>query len=1087
MATPFAHPSFAAGEIDPDTHGRVDVDRFHVGLARAENFRVKKTGTLERRGGQRFLGRVKYGDRRTAFWKLKRDAANNYSIEVGHHYFRFWKDRRPIMQGTATAAADMLHLLGGHHVWVASATPSLWYLTDDVGGPPAIYGQPATVKRYQAGVDDVTLPEQTIASIADGWAWGDRDGLGFSTLYVADPTTDLNDEVATGYRIAIPWHLEVESPYDEADVPLLKKDISGDVIFITRSGYPPAKLERFGDFDWRYSEIDFNGQTDPVDDYSFVSGFALPTPPASPQYAIQYQISRLGVDGNESEPRQIYVLANNVPDVATPPPIGTLGPVWTIESTEQGDERNVIVDPNDYEWIDAYTYSGGDEWRYETPSGPSGEIRIWFLARKGTGLDGPGAGGTNLAQDPGIFDGKDQSGPVRCFDITNLGSPAGMTRYKKTGAGIPSGSNGWADLGEWGYGISAEIRNDSLSSDRGIINFKTLWVLAGDWIGTVGSPTGRVFELTVEVDAGYNLYRRYAKIVNVDGDVQGGQWFPWGRLAAIDAYGGTLLDNPARSPYVDPATQLTRIVGTYKDGGGISPDETLEPPSVLLDFDQPGKYPEAVGFLGQRLVLAGSDDDPNRIRLSATGEFYNFNTPQTLKDADPIDRDLTTPERILYVVEVGNGSGIAFTAGSEWRLWGEGGVISPLTINTVRISTYGCLEVAPINVGSRLLYLTELGRALHGIAFDLAQDNFASRDFSTMSGHMLRESGIVAMDFAQTPDKTVYMVREDGTAIGITFDEDQQMNAWHRHSTPNGAYQWVHSTRFGRADDVYFVVRRTIDGETVQYLEALDLIEWTRQEQACFLDASVSLEQPRHEASDLFVSGGYSFVTCADWESFEVGDELIVDGVEGDDKGVLTGFRFRVNATGAGLIVLGDLSTGAPITSWGDLELPFAGPFVLRKLVTRLWGLDHLEGETVAVLGDGRDLGDFVVSGGKVDLLFGVADAVVGLPFEAKIDSLPFTGAAGTDTILDAKRNVTALHVHFRNTDGIEIGLRESELVSFRPEDVENPNLPAPLMNGVKTVQPFGSWGDGRLYVRARRPFPAHILSITPEYEIGRG
>lgn len=1088
MGTAFARPSFASGEIDPDIQGRVDVDRFHTGLARCENWRVKPSGSLENRSGHRFVGRAKYGDRRTIGWKFKRDASNNYTIEVGHLYFRFWKDRRPVMQDPATASADMLHLLGGAFLWVASSTPGLWYLTAAVGGPPSIYGAPQTVKRYEASVEDIELPAQTIDSIADGWAWGDRDDLGYSTLYVADSSADLNDEGVTGHRIAIPGQLEVTHPYLDVDLMGLRQEASGDILFIVSSKYPPAQLQRFGDFDWRYSELDFNGQTAPVDDYGFVSGFSLPSPPSNPEYVIQYMVTRLGTDGNESEGRSIYVVANDLPDSSTPPPIGTLGPAWTLESTEQGDARNIIIDPTEYEWINAYTYSGANTWQYETPSGPSGPVTFWFLARKGTGLDGPGAGGTNLAQDPDIFADVDQVGPIALYDITDIDNVSAVTRHRKDGVGIPSGSNGWNDLGEWAFGISAEIRYGSaFYFDTGIVNFPTLWIMAGEWVGVtpVPVPSSRRFEMTLEVDAGYNLYRRYAKITGVDGQAQGGSWFPWGRLAAVDAYGGTLRAAPARSPYVDPETLISRVYGAFKDIAQILPDETIEPPSVLLDFDQPEKYPDAIGFVGQRLLLAGSDEKPNRLRASATGEFFNFNTPQTLKDADPIDRSLTTTNRIRFVIEVGNGSAIIFTVGSEWRFWGEGGVISPLTINVVPISEYGCLDVKPIKVGSRVLYLTELGKTLNGIGFDLAQDNFTSRDLSSMSGHLVEESQVIALDYAATPDKTVWAVREDGTAIGITFDEDQQMNAWHRHSTARGTYVWVHTTRIGRFDDVWFLVRRTINGEAVQYFEALDVRDWTRHEQACVVDCSVSLEQPSIAASNLRMLGLYSVVTCADWEDFAADDEVMLSGLTGDPANVFNGYRVKIGpAVLAGGLELVTISTGEPIdlTAFGDsIEQSFS----IRKLVTRLWGLDHLEGETVAVLGDGRDLGDYVVDGGKIDLEIGVADAVVGLAIDGKVDTLPFTGAAGTDTLNHTKRNVDALHVHFRNSAGVEMGLLEDELTAFRPDDVENPNLPAPLVTGTQTVVPLGSWGDGRLYIRTRRPFPAQILSLTPEYSVG--
>lgn len=1082
MPTPFAQPSFSSGEIAPELVGRVDVEKRHVALARCRNWRVRKGGSITNRPGTRFIGKAKFGDKYTGRIKFERDADTNYTIEVGEYYMRFWKNRVPIMQANATAASAMLHLPGSDTLWVLSSTPNVWYLTSLYGGPPPIYGKPAIVKQHSSN-PDITLSEVAISAVhAGGWAWGDLEGLGFTTMYVQSLSVDLNSQITTGYSIVVPGQYEVTTPYPESAIRTLQPEVSGDVVYIAHADFPFAKLERFDDFDWRYSEVDFNGQTDPARFYEFNSAYPQGSVPSSPDYTIQYVLTRLGTDGNESQGRTLYVVANDFPSAATPPPLGTLGPVWSIESTSQGDEKNIVINAGDYEWIDAFAYKGNEEWEHpEDPINMASPMQVWFLAKKGTGLDGPGAGGTNLAEDPELFGDTDQIGPVMCYDVTNPSAPVAMTRGIKDGDGIPTGKRGYQNLGEWAYGIPSEIRSGPSFADTAIVPFPTLWILSGDLVNTgpMVKPGLRSFELTIEVDAGYNIYRRYAKISGIDGQAQGGSWFPWGRLATPEAYGGTLLAAPDRSPYVDPVEQLKKIVGTYKDNGQITPDETHEPPSIERQFSKAGKYPGAVAFASQRLALAGSNDDPNRIQLSATGEFLQFKLNQIVKDDDPIDRTLTTANRILRMIEVASGALLVFTNGSEWRIWGQGGTLTPSTINAVQISEYGSLNLKPLRVGSRVLYATKLGKGINSLSFDLAQDNFVSKDISAFSGHMVLNSQFVEWDFAATPDKTIHAVREDGVSVWITFDEDQQMNAWHRHDTPNGRFVGVSTIRNGRLDDVYFLTARTIDGHPVQYFEVLDSRDWTDQRQAVFSDSSLTLQQPSIAASLLEATGMATRITCASWADFSVGQDVVLEGFD-DTASSLNGMRARVSAAAGGYVELVEIDTGHDL----NLEDDYLGDLVIRKLVTRLWGLDHLEGETVTVVGDGRDLGDFVVANARIDLPFGVADAIVGYSVDGEIDSLDFAGAAGTDTLNSKKKEMTAIHVLFKDSIGVEIGASPDDLVAFRQDIDANPNMPEPLLNGIHSVVPFGGPNTGAFYVRTSRPFPAEILSVTPEYEV---
>ena len=57
-ALPMIQPSFAAGELSPFLHGRIDLAKFHVGCRTLLNFFVHPHGGASNRPGTRFIGEV---------------------------------------------------------------------------------------------------------------------------------------------------------------------------------------------------------------------------------------------------------------------------------------------------------------------------------------------------------------------------------------------------------------------------------------------------------------------------------------------------------------------------------------------------------------------------------------------------------------------------------------------------------------------------------------------------------------------------------------------------------------------------------------------------------------------------------------------------------------------------------------------------------------------------------------------------------------------------------------------------------------------------------------------------------------------
>lgn len=1092
MGMSFKMPSFAAGEISEKVSSRDDQERYHIGASKIRNFRVMKEGGIEKRPGWRFLGKVKDPTKTTIVVPLERDAFTTHALEFGDLYVRIWKNRANVLQLATHTASEQLQLIDADYVWTkSSGGTDEWYLLSSFDGPPAIFGKPSGVKRHFPADVDIAFIEGSIGSLASNeWVWGDNDGLDFDTLYVRDIAADLNDYAFNTYRIIIPGPLEFVTPYPEADITLLKFSASGSVLYITHNDHPFAQLARTSDTDWAYTIIDFDSSGTPVDNYDYSAEFPADNP--GTDWSIEYAVTRLSPEGIESSKKSAFVQTDDQPtDPQTPPDeLGDLGPVWTLDVTEPGDELNILVDFADYEWIDAKDYKANLERKLGIIIQSES---VFFLCKKGTGLDGPKGGSTNLAVDPGLFDAATQTGPVQCFDTTT-GTPLGVSRFRKSESiELITDTNdaGLGDRGHWMYGTAMEIHWGSLDR-HSFIAFPTLWII-GDK-GAFVPPGTRKFELTVETDAGYNLYRRFSKLNAIDG-FSGATTFPWGRLAALDAYGGThRVFNVGNYPTM--AVELLEISGAFLDTASITPDFSREPPEPLNEFNAVDKHPGVVAFLGQRLVLAGTNLKPNRIWMSVTGDFFDFVQADAAEDDDPIERDLTTANKILYMVSAGTGSMIVFTTGSEWRVWGEGGPVTGSTINSAEASPFGVADVQPLRIGSLVLYVTKLGNQVNGIRFDLAEETYKSNSISLMSEHMISAnegSELKGWAYAETPNKTIYGFLDDGSMIGITFDEEQQVNAWHRHDSFNGLFQSFASVRAVGQDDVYGIVKRTINGSTQQYMEVLEDGDQSDQGQNFYVDSGLSLEQPEIPGTEINPTTGGAEV----FNNLSINDEVVFGGFDtttpDEDNpsnsylhglqfnGLRVKILFRSNTS----IKFGDIVTGAPLT-FTDLPTLSTLAFFIRKLVKTIYGLDHLEGETIGVLADGRDIGTHVVTNARIILQQGAADVVAGYIIDSEFETLDFSGSAGSSTLEGKKRNIQELTVHMLRTLGLRQGPAPDRMIEFRMKTQPTLNAPRALFTGKQSIPMKGSWTEtGKLFLRHDSPQPATVLSITPEFDIG--
>ncbi|KAF1032964.1 MAG: hypothetical protein GAK37_00284 [Pseudomonas sp.] len=235
--------------------------------------------------------------------------------------------------------------------------------------------------------------------------------------------------------------------------------------------------------------------------------------------------------------------------------------------------------------------------------------------------------------------------------------------------------------------------------------------------------------------------------------------------------------------------------------------------SVWNDIDG---YPGAGTLYEQRLALGGSVNYPQTIWESRTGEYLNFELGT--KDDDALSYNLSS-DQINPILHMGQINALVpLTYGGEFTV--SGGVeksITPTNIRAKNPSVYGCNRVRPVRIGNELYFVQRANRKLRAMAYKYDSDTFGSPDMSVLSEHATK-SGIVDMAYQQEPESILFMVRADGVIATMTVDRDQDVIGWARQIT-DGAFESVASIPTADGDQVWCVVRRTVNGQNVRYIE----------------------------------------------------------------------------------------------------------------------------------------------------------------------------------------------------------------------------------------------------------------------------
>jgi len=371
------------------------------------------------------------------------------------------------------------------------------------------------------------------------------------------------------------------------------------------------------------------------------------------------------------------------------------------------------------------------------------------------------------------------------------------------------------------------------------------WAVSGTWAGTLGVQ--RSFD---GPDFGYKLYRNKSDSTAIGFNTN-------------DTGNNTDKDSNARTWYrlgfeegaYTSGTAVVNIV--YKGGGGSGIcriTSVTTPTSATMEVLSPFKavtftddwqegmwsgvrgFPSSVALYEGRLWWAGADN----FWGSVSDDYENFD--ETIEgDAGPISRVLSTDgvndtQWMLSLQRL-----VLGTEGTETtaRSSSFDEPLTPTNTTLKDTSTIGSAPIAAVRIDGRGIFVDRSGRSLFEIAINAESADYASTELTELCKELFN-GNVAGMAVQRRPDTRIWIWFDDGRVVCLVYELTERIAAFIPIATA-GAVESISVLPAQAQDKVYFVVRRTINGNTVRYLERMAMDREARPGTVCkVLDSCVT-------------------------------------------------------------------------------------------------------------------------------------------------------------------------------------------------------------------------------------------------------
>ena len=303
----------------------------------------------------------------------------------------------------------------------------------------------------------------------------------------------------------------------------------------------------------------------------------------------------------------------------------------------------------------------------------------------------------------------------------------------------------------------------------------------------------------------------------------------------------------------------------FFDDFNVAPIVSDAPQANNNPFNSAGNRPSVVGFYQQRKLFANTNNKPQTFWATQTAIYNSLRKSRPVRDDDSIEFTIAASQ-VNEIRHILPADGLLLgTAGGIWRVSeGQDEVLTPGSAG-VRIQDYrGMSWVPPAIIGDSIVFVQDKGSRVRDIGYEFTEDKFQGNDISLMAEHLFEGHTIEEMCYSEEPYSIVWMVRDDGVLLSLTYQKEHQVWGWTHHVT-SGSYESVTSISEDGRDAVYVTIRRTVNGQNARYVERLEARDWQAAEDAFCVDSGLSYNgTPITTVTGLDHLEGRSVVALAD-------------------------------------------------------------------------------------------------------------------------------------------------------------------------------------------------------------------------------
>ena len=327
---------------------------------------------------------------------------------------------------------------------------------------------------------------------------------------------------------------------------------------------------------------------------------------------------------------------------------------------------------------------------------------------------------------------------------------------------------------------------------------------------------------------------------------QGGDYIKlnWNAVAGADEY------RIYKSTFGGRAGYAGKAGGTTWSDYNTAPSFTEGVPKYENPFPN-NDWPGLVGLYEQRLLLASTPNRPQTIWLSKSGNYGNFAIYTPIVDDAPLELTIASAEVSALVWAGALRTLMLGATGMEWEVSSSQGAFTAKTAKVSPQSYVGSAPLPALIVGNTVLHVARNRAQVRDLKYDFGSDSYRGSDCTIMAAHLFERYKIMDWTYQQHPDSIVWVVREDGVLLGLTYQAEHQIFAWHRHDTL-GRFKDVCSIPAGREDVLFALVERS----GVYYMEVMaPSYAGGDYRRAVFLDSALVYDKPGVQVTRLYGLG----------------------------------------------------------------------------------------------------------------------------------------------------------------------------------------------------------------------------------------